>query len=428
MIKCNPSLCLLGIVCLLFASHPVYAQFSIDATLRSRFEIRDGYQKLAADGSIPTILISQRTRLSFSYETKNLKLRVTPQDVRLWGDQSTLSSTGVGDNPSLDLLEAYAEIKIGNHAWISAGRQQLVYDSKRLLGDRNWNQSGIAYDALVFKFASEKWKLHTGASWNNLTESLSDNLYPYGRIKSLNYLWMSRKFNDHFSLSLLHISSGMTKTDTTNAMNFRNTTGLYGVCKTGDFSAWGNAYFQYGKNQKGNKVSAFLIDAEADYKIGRFSPGLGFGYLSGNSKTVGSGGTDKLFDPLYGNRHRFFGVMDYFRTFGSNTKQGGLADYYLWLDYKYSQKISIRNTAHYFTLAQANPATPEKAELGFENDFIFKYKFNDWGDLESGYCFFLPTESLETIQGVQDSRFSQFFYLQLTITPNLFKQTPNPDK
>lgn len=428
MIKCNPALCLFGIACILFTSHPVYAQFSIDANLRNRFEIRDGYQRLALNGSEPTFLISQRTRLSFSYEIKNLKLKVSPQDVRLWGDQTTLSSTGTGDNPSLDLLEAYAELKLGNHAWISAGRQQLVYDSKRLLGDRNWNQNGIAYDAMVLKFVSGNWKLHTGAAWNNLTETLSENLYPSTRIKSLNYLWLSRKFNVHYSLSLLHISSGLTKTDTTSPLNFRNTTGLYGAYKSKDLSVWGNVYYQYGKNQKSNKVSAFLIDAEADYKIGRFSPGLGFGYLSGNRKTAGPGITDKLFDPLYGNRHRFFGVMDYFRSFGSNTKQGGLADYYLWLDYKCSQQISIRNTAHYFTLAQTNPATPKKAELGFENDMIFKYRFNEWGDLEGGYCFFLPTETLKSIQDVQDNRFSQFFYLQLTITPNVFKQTSTPEK
>jgi hypothetical protein len=29
---------------------------------------------------------------------------------------------------------------------------------------------------------------------------------------------------------------------------------------------------------------------------------------------------------------------------------------------------------------------------------------------------------------VPDDKFSQFFYLQLTLTPNLFKQTPTPEK
>lgn len=406
----------------------VNAQFSVDAQLRNRFEIRDGYQKLAAVSSNPTFLISQRTRLSFIYENKFLKLKLTPQDVRIWGDETVQSSTGPGDNPSLDLLEAYAEVKLGNIGWVSAGRQQLVYDSKRLLGDRNWNQNSIAYDALVFKFLVNGWNLHAGATWNTMKDILSENPYPVARIKSQNYLWLNRKFNEQFSLSLLHISSGITKTDTTNPMNFRHTTGLYGEYKNKNFNAWANAYYQYGTNQQGNLVSAFLIDADAGYKLGRFTPGLGLGYLSGNTKTVGIHGTDKLFDPLYGNRHRYFGGIDYFRSFASNTKQGGLADYYLWLDYKFSKKVSLRNTTHYFALTQTNPGTPAEKELGFENDLILKFKFSDWGDLESGYCFFLPTESLKTIQNVPDDKFSQFFYLQLTITPNLFKQIPPTEK
>jgi hypothetical protein len=408
----------------------IQAQFSIDAQLRNRFEIRDGYQKLAADGSNPAFLISQRTRLSFIYENKFLKLKITPQDIRVWGDQLTLSSTGAGDNPSLDLLEAYAEIRLGNSGWISAGRQQLVYDSKRLLGDRNWNQNGIAYDALVAKFLVNGWNLHAGASWNTMAEILAENPYPSSRIKSLNYLWVNRKFNNQFSLSFLHISSGVTKSDTAHPViiNFRHTTGFYGEYKKNNFSAWGNAYYQYGKSKKSIQVSAFLIDADAGYTLGKFTPGLGIGYLSGNTKASGSNKTDRLFDPLYGNRHRYFGGMDYFRTFASQTNQGGLADYYLWLDYKFSKKVSLRNTIHHFSLARLNPDTPEEKELGIENDLILKYKFSDWGDLESGYCFYLPSETLKTIQNVPDDKFSQFFYLQLTLTPNLFKQTPNPEK
>lgn len=403
------------------------AQFSVDAQLRSRFEIRDGYQKLAAEGSKPAFLISQRTRLSFTYETKFLKLRITPQDVRIWGDQAVMS-TGVGDNPSLDLLEAYAEIGLCEAGKVAVGRQQLMYDNRRLLGDRNWNQNSIAYDALVFKFLINGWNLHAGASWNNLKDALTENYYPASRIKSLNYLWLNRKFNDKLSLSLLHISSGITKSDTTSPLNFRHTTGLYSEYKNKNLNAWGNAYYQYGKNQKGNHVSAFLFDADVSYSLGKFTPGIGLGYLSGNNKTIDSTATDRLFDNLYGNSHKFFGFIDYFRSFASNTNQGGLADYYLWLDYKFTKQISLRNITHYFALAQTNPGTPTDKELGFENDLILKYKFSDWGDLESGYCFYLPTESLKTIQKVPNDKFSRFFYVQLTLTPNLLKQVPTPDK
>ena len=224
-------------------SQTLSAQFSIDAQLRSRLEIRDGYQKLAVEGSSPALFISQRTRLTFGYETSSLKLKFTPQDVRLWGDQSTMN-IGVGDNPSLDLLEAYAEVKLGNAGWVSAGRQQLVYDSRRLLGNRNWNQNGISYDALLFKLKPNDWNIHLGSSWNTLSNALAENPYPTTRIKSLNFLWLNRKFNENFTLSMLHISSGVKKTDTTNPMNFRHTTGLYGEYKKNNFSAWSNFYYQ----------------------------------------------------------------------------------------------------------------------------------------------------------------------------------------
>jgi hypothetical protein len=171
-----------------------------------------------------------------------------------------------------------------------------------------------------------------------------------------------------------------------------------------------------------------LIDAEASFKIGKFTTGMGLGYLSGNKKNIGAGETDKLFDPLYGNRHRYFGFMDYFRSFASNTRQGGLADYFPWLDYRFSKKVSARNTFHRFSLAQTNPGTPPTKGLGVENDLIVKYKFSEWGELESGYCFFLPTETLRIIQNVKNDKFSQFIYLQLTLTPNIFKQHPTSEK
>lgn len=409
-------------------SQTLSAQFSIDAQLRSRLEIRDGYQKLALEGSNPALFISQRTRLTFGYETNSLKLKFTPQDVRLWGDQSKMNASGIGDNPSLDLFEAYAEVKLGNAGWVSAGRQQLNYDNRKLLGHRNWNQNGMSYDALLFKFKTSDWSLHIGSSWNTMAEVLTDNPYPTSRIKSLNFLWINRKFNENFKLSMLHVSSGVTKTDTTNPMNFRHTTGLYGEYKKNNLSFWSNFYYQYGKNQKGRKVSAFLFNADAAYKSGDLTTGIGTAHLSGNNKTPGIGETDKLFDPLYGNRHENFGAIDYFNNFPTQTRQGGVADYYIYLGYRLYDKFRLKNTSHYFTLSQSNPETPENKNLGFENDLILSYRFSNWGNLEAGYCFFLPTESLKTIQKVEQDKFSQFFYLQLTLTPNLFKQTTSPEK
>ncbi|MCD4774236.1 MAG: alginate export family protein [Bacteroidales bacterium] len=405
----------------LFVIFETQAQFIIDAQYRPRFELRDGYRKLATFGSVPTGVISQRTRLSFSYQSEKLKIKFTPQDVRVWGDELLASSTGVyGDNASLDLFEAYAEIKTGNFGWISVGRQQLVYDHQRLLAARNWNQNGLAYDALVFKLGVNQWNIHAGSSWNSLDATLSNNFYLPDRIKFLNFIWLNRKFNDKLNFSFLHIASGVTETDSTNTLHFRQTTGIYADYKSNNLKLRGNAYYQYGKNKTGTNISAFLIDADIAYKIGKLTPGFGLSYLSGNKNPEVT--TDNLFNVLYGARHKYFGHMDYFRDFEKHTNNGGLCDIYFYLEYKFSKIISLTNIGHYFQLAQTNANTPNNKNLGYENELMLKYKFNDWGNIKSGYVFYIPTESFKTIQDVSNDKFSQFFYLELTIKSTIFKQ------
>ncbi len=410
---------------ILFSPFTTMAQFAIDAQLRNRFEIRDGYQKLATRGSTPAVIISQRTRLGLSYRTENIQFKFTPQDVRLWGDENLISSTGVfGDYASLAMFEGYASIKLGEWGWLSTGRQPLVYDSKRILGNRNWNQNGIAYDAVVLKLKLNLIDLHVGGVWNTLEVSNTDNPYPSDRMKSLDYLWVNRVVNENLSFSLLHISSGVTETDTSNTIRFRQTTGIYTEYNNDKLNFWGNVYYQYGKNREGSGVSAWLVDADAAYTISDLVCGTGMGFLSGNDRIKPDLETDHAFDVLYGNRHKYFGFMDYFRNNSSHTKQGGLLDYYIYLDYQFSKILNIRNIGHYFQLARINPSTPASKPLGYENNLILSCKFSDWGVLETGYLFFLPTAALETIQDISNSRYSQFFYLQLTVNPTIYIQQP----
>jgi hypothetical protein len=331
----------------------LHAQFKIDAQYRPRFELRDGYQKIASQGSIPAAFISQRSRLSFSYETENFKLKFSPQDVRIWGDEANTTISGAyGDLSSLDLFEAYAEIKIAEIGWISVGRQQLVYDNEWLFGAGSWNQNGNALDAIVLKMKPLGWNMHLASAWNSKEETSSGNIYPIGRYKSLSYIWLNKAFKENWNLSLIQVATGQTRTDSTNEIHFRHTTGFYTGFKQSGLSLLGNAYFQYGKSQAAMPVNAFLFALDASYKAGKFTPGIGISYHSGNTKSGSLLKEDRLFDLIYTSRHKYFGFIDYFRTFSSQTKQGGLADYYLYLDYKFSKAVSLCNTGHYFQLAQ----------------------------------------------------------------------------
>lgn len=402
------------------------AQLTINAELRNRSEIRNGYVKLTGENETPAFLISQRTRLVFMYETEKLKIKITPQDVRIWGDDTNISLAGSnGNNASIDLFEGYADFRINKNGWLSIGRQQLLYDNQSILSNANWNQNGISTDAVLFKLKLNEWNVHIAGSWNTLQQSASNNLYPTDRYKSIDFLWVNRQFNNNFKISFIHVAAGRTQTDTTNNINFRQTTGLYASYKKGGFSVWADAYYQYGKSQPGTKVSAALLDVEAGYKIKTVTPGIGVSYISGNSQTGSNLKIDHLYDPIYRSRHNFNGFMDYYATYPKQTANGGLVDGYAFLDISCSKSFSIRNNFHFFQLAETNSGTPENKNLGIENDLVAKFKFSDWGALEGGYMFYSPTESLKTIQKVPDGKFSQFVYLQLSITPTMFKNDQN---
>jgi hypothetical protein len=402
--------------------HFSFAQYYIDFQIRPRLELRDGYQKLQQKDAIPAILTTQRTRLTMSYETDNLKIILSPQDIRIWGDEQLANMTAVyGDYASFDMFEGFVEAKVKNNTWVSVGRQQLVYDNEWLLAARNWNQHGNSIDAFVLKTKPKNMNLHIGLAWNTFKENRQNNFFPSDRVKSLNFLWLNKKFSEKNQLSFMYLSTGITRNDTSNVLYYRHTSGIFAEHKSDNFFASANGYYQFGVNNKGKKVSAFLSFADIRYIKEKFFVGSSISYLSGNNNVEQDMTTDNLFDNIYGGRHRYFGFLDYFRNFANDTKQAGLVDYAFTLDFKLNKKISIRNISHYFMLAQTNSLSGGNQKLGFENDLIIKHKVYDWGELEFGHCFFLPTETMKILHNISDNKFSQFVYIQFTVKTSIFK-------
>ena len=389
--------------------------------MRPRAEFRDGYTRLAAEGHRPTLLVSQRSRLSFGYNTEKLRIKITPQDVRIWGDDPKINARGIGNYSSFALFEAYVELALMDAGWISVGRQTLACDSKRLLGERNWNQNGIAYDAAVAKLKLTDWNLHFVATWNTLNDLYEHNYYPDTRIKNLNFLWLNGKFNRVY-LSLLHISSGTTTSDTSRFMHYKNTTGLFSGYSEDKFNLWANIYYQWGGLEWGGNVSALLAEADASIKLGKTTLGGGYSYLSRNKSEPAGNGTDHLFDLLYGDRHKYSGEMDYYTNPVTSTDWGGLIDGYLYASFKASDRLSLTNTTHYFAQARKNQYTENKPGLGIENDLIANWRICPGASLRAGYCFYVPTGTLKYIHNKPDAGFSQFIYLQLTVSTTIFDQ------
>jgi hypothetical protein len=161
-----------GILC----SNTIKAQFSLVGQLRTRAELRDGYGNLVLSDAKKAAFVSQRTRLNLGYKWDLLTFGFSLQDVRVWGaDASTISTA---DGNRLMLHEGWAELTLANKAdtnvkftlvdqlSLKIGRQELIYDDSRLLGNLDWLQQARQHDMALLKVTHHGWQIDLGYAYN----------------------------------------------------------------------------------------------------------------------------------------------------------------------------------------------------------------------------------------------------------------------
>lgn len=408
----------------------VMAQLALDLEIRPRLEYQDGYKGLVEEDSAPAILVSQRSRLRFQYSGDRVGARFSLQDVRIWGDETNVSSTGVtGDPASIDLYEAWFESQIKPNLNIRIGRQAFALDDQRLISQRNWNQNGLCYDALAFQYTAADWQLNAALSLNNRADNSSANPYPDDRLKTLNFIHIAAPLSKTIDNSVLMIASGVTANDTTELIYMRGTIGDYCQISGDKLNLRAALYYQFGKNKSGQSVSAYLGSLDGQLTLNSVQAGAGVVYISGQDalKTGQDYQTsDHLFDILYGGRHGNYGLMDYFSNIPKSTAGAGLVDATLTFAGR-MKNISIQIDAHRFHLAhrvlmdaQDDPLDPY---LGTEFDLRLTGKINPVLSVQGGYSWMLPGESLELLQGINpgDSGFPQWGWLMVTFNPSMLK-------
>ena len=170
---------------LCMAALPANAQLTLAGQLRPRAELRNGYGTLKPLDNKAAAFVSQRTRLLLNYRSSRLIFQTTLQDVRLWGqDASTITAA---DGNRLGVHEAWAEIILSNkndtsfknsifqYLSLKVGRQEIVYDDERLLGNLDWMQQGRRHDAVVLKALQSGWQIDIGAAFNQNTDAVNYN-------------------------------------------------------------------------------------------------------------------------------------------------------------------------------------------------------------------------------------------------------------
>lgn len=395
------------------------AQFNMGAEYRPRFEFRDGYGTLKTADNDPAYFVTQRTRLNINHTYNKLKTRLSIQDYRIWGE-SKLKSDDLGVN----VFEAWFQLQMNDYWSFTAGRQSFDVDNKRLFSAANWNQLSASHDGLSLDFAKKTLTFKMFTAFNqakvvNFGTDYSDQISNY---KFLNVIWLEQKFKN-VSLANLTITDGYQKVGTTATDYYRFTSGLVFKYKKAANDLQLRGFYQTGKSKTGQEVDAYYVSGSyANQLNSKISLTGGFEYMSGKDLTDATNSKDNAFDILYGTRHGYNGIMDYFST-PNTSKDAGLVDVYLMADITKFKNWKLSVQYHYFALANKYVYENEVQDrfLANEIDLIANYKLNESVDLQLGYAMLFGSETLEHVKGVEADGLQQFFYTMITVKPNFLR-------
>lgn len=417
------------LIALVFFLSPTNAQkkfIKLAAEIRPRILLDDGYKLPKLKNQETLAYITQRTRINIYFKKNKLESYISIQDVRFWGDDNIYKESGsYGNSNSISLHEGWFMLNLNKKISIKTGRQLFQYDDQRIISSRNWNDYQVTYDAVLLKFNDSANIIDIGMSWNS--ETSNTTLYSEKKFKLFDFIHYTRRIKN-LNISAITALTGNTISDTSENINILGTYGLNMNYKKNDFFLRTSAYYQNNLNHNEWNINAYCFSIFGKKKLFHFlTLGAGYDYLSGQDES--NLNTDyqyvnHRFNILYGRRHGWYGYMDYFST----TPDQGLQDFMIKTEYKPSKNLKVQIDYHFFKLAQYitdvdNQSIKLSKNLGQEFDFTLKWQILNEVSLQTGYSFYLMTNSLKHLKNVnnEELRFPQFAYVMVTVAPTIYK-------
>jgi len=401
----------------------VSSQVVLSAEVRPRTEFRNGFKTLTERDMDPAFFTEQRSRINLDYASDDIKVRVSFQDIRIWGETPQIFKE---ENGKAFISEAWGQYFLDPAFSIKVGRQIISYDNERILGGLEWAQQGRRHDALllVYEGLENNIKLHFGAAFNQDSEVPEPALLQRpgasyygvnGNYKTLQYGWFN-KSSETSNLSLLAMNTGYQNADSTvsnkQTMGFTGFTDYVGVKIGGDF------YYQSGR--AGQKVvSAVLAGINASFKT-RVTPlTIGVEYISGDGDP--DSGRMNNFSPDFGTNHAHNGFMDYFFV-GPQNGAVGVTDLYLKTSFKLAGGDLKINAHEFLTGSKQTNGDGSRLDkaMGTELDLVFVKKLKSGVLWHLGYSQMFVTDTMEALRGGDKGAIQNWAWTMITFTPTLF--------
>jgi hypothetical protein len=407
----------ISILMLILMGANAFAQFSLSGEIRPRNEYRHGFQSLMGPDDKAAFFVSQRSRLNFGYNNPDLKVFVSLQDVRVWGDVPQLNRSDANSS----IHEAWADLPLGTSLSLKVGRQEVVYDNSRIFGNVDWAQQGRSHDMALLKWnVSENINLHGGFAFNQESERRIGTFYGLTNYKTMQYAWLNIK-PGNTSVSLLFLNLGFQ-----HAMQqtvFNQTFGGYVAHNFTSTRINGAAYVQTGRDVSNRNLAAYYLGGELIQPLSEtWDLTTGFEWFSGTDQQTWAGpnnSTNNSFSPYFGTNHRFNGHMDYFFV-GNHFNNVGLRDLYLSFDYKREKWLAMIKLHGFWSDADVfrlNSQQQMNKFLGSEFDLMLGYNISPVTSLRMGYSQMFATETMERIKGGSKDEIQNWFWTMLVIKP-----------
>jgi hypothetical protein len=332
--------------------------------LRYRLETVD--QDPFADDAIASTL---RTRLNYQTgEWNHLSVFLEADNVTVLGDDKAYNSTvnGVTDRPIVadpqytEANQAYLQLKLGTFTGIG-GRQRIILDNARFIGNVGWRQNEQTYDAVTLKSSAlQKTQLQYSYLANvNRVTGPEDGSQP-GNYRSDSHVLNGKvNFGAFGAFSVFDYAL-----DLQNAANLSSNT--YGLHYTGNYKFsettrlnWLASYARqqdYADNP--NDYAADYCLLEAGLVLGKFGVKAGYEVLGGDTAA------NHAFQTPLATLHLFQGWADKFLT----TPTWGVEDLYLGGSANFGT-LALNLIWHDFSAEATN------ADYGTEWDASAGYKF-----------------------------------------------------
>jgi hypothetical protein len=405
----------------MISASTIAQEFDANLQIRPRYEYTNGFGTLLTPTTEHTSFIGNRSRVNLNYSNSKLKMKLSLQNVRTWGDAAT---TTVSSKNGVAAFEAWAEYSFTDKWSTKIGRQVLSYDNQRIIGGLDWANQGRSFDAALIKYKGKSSQLDLGFALNADSEAKVAPVTPYTTdiFKDMQYAWYNTTLSK-FQISLLALNIGKEylESPTEVARSYSQTFGTFVRYDSKSIVLDFSFYGQTGKIAT-NTVSAWETAVNLGYIFSpKFKATAGYEFLSG--KDQGSTSTMvKSFTPLFGTNHAFNGYMDYFYV-GNHLNSVGLNDISLRFDFPV-KKVNLSLAPHFFSAPNKiiSNGVEQDSYLGTEIDFTAVYKVQKDITLTAGYSQMFASDTMVALKGgtgLNDTT-NNWAYLMVNINPQLF--------